>query len=85
MTDPVPDPHVGIRADIGRLEILLERYDEEISDLEHRLRRLGDGLERAGGRSPALEAERRELLALRRDVTRERAGAARALARLRAR
>ena len=45
----------GLRHELCNLEAIANVIEENLSELHHELRRVGDGLERAGGRSVELE------------------------------
>ena len=46
-----------IRNELARLEAIEDVLEEALGDFEHQLRRVGDGLVRAGGRSMDLEGQ----------------------------
>jgi septal ring factor EnvC (AmiA/AmiB activator) len=47
-----------IDAELARLEAAADALEEALADFEHQLRRIGDGLIRAGGHSRELERQR---------------------------
>ena len=61
-----------LRAEIERLDSAAREFDSMLGELDHRTRQVRDGLERAGWRSRALEAELKTLERNRKDAASDR-------------
>ncbi len=88
MAKPRSDPwaeRASLRAEIEKLETRRRQLDLALGEFEHEARRVGDALERLGGRSPEHEARAKSLAKNRGLTERDLRRNAEALARLRRR
>ena len=87
MTDPLDrlrQQIADLRAEIERLDSADAAFESMLGELDHRARRVRDGLERAGWRSRALEAELKALERNRKTASADREANAAKSAALRA-